>query len=157
MKVFSKLLGARSAAIWGMVFLMVTVAGVYLAPRGDASGEWIYVKEGPVISVSPTPVPNKRNTVVTIAGVGFEPNEELGIRLEMGGVMSDIRHQVKPAPKTDEDGAFVSQWKLGRETRLIGPGVKVLMIVDDEGDVIAHAPFVLAEVEKKAEKGKKKK
>ena len=156
MKLISKLLGARSAAIWGMVFLMVTVAGVYLAPRGDASGEWIYVKEGPVLSVSPTPVPNKRNTVVTIAGVGFEPNEELGIRLEMGGVMSDIRHQVKPTPKTDEDGAFVAQWKMGREFRLLKPGVHALIIVDDEGDTVAHAPMVIAEREKKDDKKKKK-
>lgn len=156
MKVLIKLLGARSAALWGMVIVMVTVGGVHLMPRGDASGEWIYIKEGPVVRVAPTPIPNKSNTIVTIAGVGFEPNQELGIRIEMGNVISDIRHQVKPAPKTDEDGAFMSQWKLGRELRLLDSGVQTLKIVNANGDVIAHAPMVLAEPEKKAEKKAKK-
>jgi hypothetical protein len=157
MKAFNKLFGAHSAAIWAMVILMVTVAGVYLAPRGDASGEWIYVKEGPVVQVSPTPVPYKKATMITIAGVGFEPNTELGIRIEMGGVISDIRHQVKPTPKTDKDGAFMSQWTLGNEMRLIGSGVHVIRIVNEDGDVLAHAPFVLGQQEKKAEKKKAKK
>lgn len=109
-----------------------------------------------MVRVAPTPIPNKRDTMVTIAGVGFEPNQELGIRIEMGDVISDIRHQVKPAPKTDEDGAFMSQWKLGRELRLLDTGVQTLKIVNANGDVIAHAPLVLAEPEKKAEKKAKK-
>jgi len=133
----------------------VTVAGVYVAPRGDAIGEWIYVKEGPVLQISPAPIPNKSNTMVTIAGVGFEPNEELGLRIEIGGVTSEIRNQVKPTPKTDEEGAFVAQWKLGRELRLMDSGVHTLRVVNDNGDVVAHAPFVLAAKEKKEKKAKK--
>jgi len=152
MKIFNKLLGARAAAIWGMVLVMVTVAGVYLAPRGDASGEWIYVKEGPVVRIAPTPIPNKRNTVVTIAGVGFEPNEELGLRIEMGGVTSEIRNQVKPMPKTDDEGAFMTEWKIGREIGMLDPGVITLRVVNANGDVVAHAPFVLAKAEKKSKK-----
>lgn len=156
MRLFNNLLGVRTAALWGMVIFMVTVAGVYIAPRGDASGGWIYIEEGPIVRIAPTPVPYKSNTVVTIAGVGFEPNQELGIRIEMGGVISDIRHQVKPTPKTDENGAFMSEWKLGRELRLIGSGVHTLSIVNENGDVLAHAPFVLAQQEKKDGKKAKK-
>lgn len=152
MKGFSKLRGANHVMIWGIALVMVMVAGVYLMPRGDAIGTWVYVKEAPVVQVGPFPVPNKSNTVVTIAGVGFEPKQELGIRIEMGGVMSDIRYQVKPSPVTDEDGAFASQWKLGRELRLMESGVHTLAIVDESGDIITHTPFVLAEAEKKKKK-----
>ena len=152
MKNINKLINAHAAAIVGMAFVIVTVVGVYLAPRGDANGEWIYVKEGPVVRIAPTPIPNKRNTVVTIAGVGFEPNEELGLRIDMGGVTSEIRNQVKPTPKTDEEGAFMTEWKLGRELRLLDPGVITLRVVNANGDVVAHAPFVLDEAPKKSKK-----
>ena len=152
MKIVNKLAGLHAAAIAGMAFIIVTVAGVHLAPRGDASGEWIYVKEGPVVRVAPTPIPNKPGTVVTIAGVGFEPNEELGLRIEMGGVVSEIRNQVKPIPKSDKDGAFMAEWNIGREIRMLNPGVQTLRIVNANGDVVAHAPFVLSKAEKKSKK-----
>jgi hypothetical protein len=155
MKVSRKPLGMRIAAICGMAFLILTVAGVYLVPRGDANGGWIYVKEDPVLRVAPTPIPNKKGVKVTIAGVGFEPKQELGLRIMMGGVMSDVRHQVKPAPMTNEEGAFYSEWTLGNELRLLGPGAHTIAVVNEEGDVLAHAPFVVAEAEKKA-KAKKK-
>jgi hypothetical protein len=154
MKLLHKLRGVRWAAIFGMAFLIVTVAGVYLAPRGDANGGWIYVKEDPVLRVAPTPIPNKKGAKVTIAGVGFEPKQELGLRIMMGGVMSDIRHQVKPAPTTNEEGAFASEWTLGNELRLLGSGAHTISVVNEEGDVLAHAPFVVAEAEKKAKSKK---
>ena len=142
----------RIAMVAVLTFFVVTVGSV-LTPIGTADGGWIYVKEQPVLRVAPTPVPNKKG-VVTIAGVGFEPNQELGLRLVMGGVMSDIRHQVKPTPKTDKNGAFSSSWSINRELRLLKPGVHTLMAVNDDGDVIAQAPLV---IDKKAKKSKAKK
>jgi hypothetical protein len=151
--------GSRSASIWGMTFFILMVAGVLLGPSGDVSGGWIYVKEAAVLSVAPTPVPNTKNAKVTIAGVGFEPKQEVGLRIKMGGVMSDVRHQVKPLPVTNEEGAFASEWTLGAELKLLGPGAHTLSAVNDNGDVIAQAPFVVAQPEKKktekTEKAKK--
>ena len=156
MDVSRKKAGANSAGIWVMTFLIVLVGGVYLGPIGDVSGGWIYIKEMPVLRVDPTPIPTTKGAKVTIAGVGFEPKQELGLRIKMGGVMSDVRYQVKPVPMTNEEGAFASEWVLGAETKLLGPGAHTLTAVNDNGDVLAHAPFVIAQPEKKkAEKGKK--
>lgn len=150
----SKLFTRRAAIVAIAAFFAVSIGGV-IKPLGTAQGGWIYVKEQPVLRVAPTPVPNKKG-VITIAGVGFEPNQELGLRLVMGGVMSDIRHQVKPTPKTDKTGAFASSWNINRELRLLGPGVHTLMAVNEDGDVIAQAPLVIDKKAKKS-KGKKKK
>jgi hypothetical protein len=156
MDVSRKKAGANSAGIWVMTFFIVLVGGVYLGPSGIASGGWIYIKEMPVLRVEPTPIPTTKGAKVTIAGVGFEPKQELGLRIKMGGVMSDVRYQVKPVPMTNEEGAFASEWVLGAETKLLGPGAHTLTAVNDNGDVLAHAPFVIAQPEKKkAEKGKK--
>jgi hypothetical protein len=142
-----------------MAVIILMVAGVLLSPSGDVSGGWIYVKEGAVLRVAPTPIPNTKNAKVTIAGVGFEPKQEVGLRIKMGGVMSDVRHQVKPLPVTNEEGAFASEWTLGAELKLLGPGAHTLSAVNDNGDVIAQAPFVVAQPEKKktekTEKAKK--
>ena len=148
----SQLFTRRAAIVAIVAFFAVSVGGV-ITSRGTAQGGWIYVKEQPVLRVAPTPVPNKKG-VVTIAGVGFEPNQELGLRLVMGGVMSDIRHQVKPTPKTDKEGAFSSSWSINRELRMLKPGVHTLMAVNADGDVIAQAPLV---IDKKAKKSKDKK
>lgn len=145
----------RVAMVAALAFFVVTVGSVF-APMGTANGGWIYVKEQPVLRISPTPVPNKSGTHVTFAGVGFEPNQELGIRLMMGGVTSDIRHQVKPAPKTNAEGAFSADWRMRREFRLLKPGVHTVSVVNEDGDVIAQAPLVIDKKPKK-KKAKKKK
>ena len=147
-----KLLGARFAQIGLVGILILAVAGIYLMPREDAVAGWIYVKDGPVVTIGPTPVPNKSGTNVTIAGVGFEPNQELGLRVVMGGAMSDVRFQVKPEPKTDAEGNFAVVWRLRRELRLLEPGAHKFMIVNEAGDVLATAPLVIGPKAKKKKK-----
>lgn len=132
-----------SAGVCALAFIALIAGSVYLLPGGNVTGGWVYVKDSPTVVVAPTPIPNKKNVEVTIAGSGFEPNEELGLRIVMGGVMSDVRHQVKPTPKANEYGAFASEWKLGNELRLLKPGAYSMMVVNEDGDVLAHAPFVL--------------
>jgi hypothetical protein len=139
-----------------VTFLIILLAALLLGPTEYLSAGWIYIKELPVLSVGPTPIPNTKGAKVTIAGVGFEPKQELGLRIKMGGVMSDVRHQVKPLPVTNEDGAFASEWVLDAETKLLGPGAHTLTAVNDNGEVLAHAPFVLAQPEKKKTKEKEK-
>jgi len=144
-----------SVGVCLLAVIVLIVGSVYLLPNGNVTGGWVYVKDSPVVTVNPTPIPNKSNVEVTIAGSGFEPNEELGLRIVMGGVMSDVRHQVKPKPVANEYGAFASEWKLGRELRLLKPGAYSMMVVNDDGDVLAHAPFVLEAKPMKDAKKKK--
>jgi len=141
-----------SAGVGVLALIVLVVGSVYLLPSGNVTGGWVYVKDSPTMSINPTPVPNKPKTVVTIAGSGFEPGEEIGIRVVMGGVMSDVRHQVKPAPKANEYGAFASDWVLNREFRLLPPGAYTMMAVNEDGDVLAHAPFVIGPKPKKEKK-----
>jgi hypothetical protein len=150
MEAYKKLLGGGSARFRLMMILILAAGGVYYMPRGEAIAGWIYVKDGPVVQIGPIPVVNTKGAKVTIAGVGFEPNQELGIRIVMGGAMSDVRFQVKPLPKTNDQGTFASEWVFGNELRLLGPGAHKLMVVNEAGEVLAHAPLVVAPAEKKA-------
>ena len=144
--------GVGFARIGLVVILTLALGGFYLSPLGDAVAGWIYVKEGPTVTIGPTPVPNKPKTAVTIAGVGFEPNQELGLRLVMGGAMSDVRFQVKPEPKTDAEGNFAVIWTLNRELGMLEPGAHKFMVVNEEGDVLAVAPLVIGPKAAKAKK-----
>lgn len=130
--------------------------GAAYLPSGTLSAGWVYIGETPNLVISPSVIPLKKGAKVTIAGSGFEKGQELGIRLMMGGVVSDIRHQVKPAPKVGADGSFHSVWTLGNEPRLIPAGSMSIKIVNEDGDVLAHAPVVWAKEAKKDAKKKKK-
>lgn len=150
MEPYKKLFAAGSARIRLMMILILAASGLSYMPLGEATAGWIFVKDGPVVQIGPLPVANTKGAKVTIAGVGFEPNQELGLRIVMGGVMSDVRFQVKPVPKTNAEGTFASEWSFGNELRLLGPGAHTLMVVNEAGDVLAHAPLVVAPAEKKA-------
>lgn len=147
-----KLSGVGFARIGLVAILTLALGGFYLSPLGEAVAGWIFVKEGPTVTIGPTPVPNKSGTNVTIAGIGFEPNQELGLRLMMGGAMSDVRFQVTPEPKTDAEGNFAVVWRLRRELRLLEPGAHKFMVVNDAGDVLAVAPLVIGPKAAKAKK-----
>jgi hypothetical protein len=109
------------------------------------------------VAVSPTPVPYKRRVKVLIAGSGFKPKQELGIRVMMGGVLSDISFLVKPRPIVNEFGAFGSVWTLNREIRrkLVKANTAyTVTIVDEDGNTLGTTPLVF---DKAAKKKKKKK
>ncbi len=109
------------------------------------------------VAVSPNPVPYKRRVKVLIAGSGFKPKQELGIRVMMGGVLSDISFLVKPRPIVNEFGAFGSVWTLNREIRrkLVKANTAyTVTVVDENGNTVGTAPLVF---DKAAKKKKKKK
>ena len=84
--------------------------------------------------------------------------KELGIRVMMGGVLSDISFLVKPQPIANEFGAFASVWSLNREIRrkLLKSGTAyTLTIVDENGDTLATAPLMMGKAAKKGKKSKK--
>ncbi|MFQ5684215.1 MAG: hypothetical protein ACE5HC_13185 [Candidatus Binatia bacterium] len=111
------------------------------------------------VAVSPTPVAYKKKVKVLIAGSGFKPKQELGIRVMMGGVLSDISFLVKPRPIANKYGAFASVWKLNREIRrkLVKPGTAyTITVVDQDGNSVGTAPLVFDKAKKKGKKKKKK-
>lgn len=140
-------------------FLVVgALASENLFRSSQAEGGWVYIKESPKLIVSPTPIPYQRKTAVTIAGSGFEPKQEISLQIELGGVPSDISFMIKPRPVANEFGAFSSVWLLDGEVRgkLLSPTAYTLRAEDENGNVLAHAPFVFAEVKKDAKKPAKK-
>ncbi len=151
--IFRSLLLVAGAAFVAVGFLGTAV----FLPVPEATGAWVYVKGEPSLVVSPLPVPYKRKVKVTIAGSGFEPNQEVELHIIMGGVPSDISSLVKPQPKANEYGAFVVEWTIDREIRakLLDPTPYTLEAVNEDGTVLAHAPLAFV-AEKKEKKEKKK-
>ncbi len=146
MKKFNAVLGIAVAAVF---FMTLLGGGSFLSPFGEVA----IAEAGPNVNVSPALVKPKKGKIL-IAGSGFKPKQELGIRVMMGGVLSDISFLVKPRPIANEYGAFASTWKLrGREFKrgLLKAGTAyTVTIVDEDGNTLAPAPLVI-------DKGKKKK
>ena len=149
---FGGVLGIGVAAFF---FLTLLGGGPVLFPLGDVA----IAEAGPNISVSPAPVKvKKKGMAILIAGSGFKPKQKLGIRLMMGGVLSDISFLVKPRPVANKFGAFASTWKLRREfkRKLLKPGTAyTITIVDEDGNTLGTAPLVFEKAKKKAKKKKK--
>ncbi len=145
-KKFRAVLGVSIAVVF---FMTLLGGGSFLSPIGEVA----IAEAGPNVSISPAPVKPKKGAIL-IAGAGYKPKQELGIRVMMGGVLSDISFLVKPRPIANKFGAFASTWKLrGREFKrgLLKAGtVYTVSIVDEDGNTLATAPLVI-------DKGKKKK
>ncbi len=109
----------------------------------------------PEVTILPDKVEYKRNVQAVITGSGFKPNQEIGLRIMMGGVLSDISYLVKPRPITNKNGSFASIWTLNREIRrkLITLGSHDLTAVDEDGNELAVGKLTF----KKARAAKKKK
>jgi len=110
---------------------------------------------GPELGVLPAKVEYKRRVQAFISGSGFKPNQEIGIRIMMGGVLSDISYLIKPRPIANDNGAFASVWTLNREIRrkLLTIGSHKLTAVDEDGNELATTKLTF----KKAASKKKKK
>ncbi len=143
-KLLNVVLAMGVAAVF---FLTVLGSGSSLVPFGEVA----IAEAGPNVTIAPAPVKPKKGKLL-IAGSGFKPKQELGIRLVMGGVLSDISYMVKPLPVANEYGAFASTWKIkGRYFKLLKAGTAyTVWIVDQDGNTLATAPLVI-------DKGKKKK
>jgi hypothetical protein len=132
-------------------FLTLLSGGSYSIPFGEVA----IAEAGPNVTVAPAPVPYKRKTKVWISGSGFKPKQELGIRVMMGGVLSDISFLVKPRPIANEFGAFSSVWSLNREIRrkLVKANTAyTITIVDEDGNTVGTAPLVFDKAKKKKKK-----
>ena len=94
---------------------------------------------------------------VTIVGTGFKPGQELNMLLiTEDGLESDIGYYLKPAPKANKIGSWVTTWSCGRfiKKKVITKGAYTITVTDNDYNVITHAPVAFYAV-KKAKKKKK--
>jgi hypothetical protein len=151
---------ARISGVVAIAFFLAVLGSGFSLPFSGESGVSVAIAGGPMVSVSPLPVKPKKGKV-SIAGSGFKPNQAIGIRIFMGGVLSDISYLVKPkVEKTNEFGAFGATWGLNREfkRKLLKAGTTYeIAVVDEDGNTLATAPFMVDKAAKKKGKKKKKK
>jgi len=136
----------------------LTVAAVFGEKIGPLPGNYFITGLKPNITIAPAPVPYKKGNVY-ISGSGFKPKQELGIRVMLGGVLSDISFLVKPRPIANKFGAFSSVWKLNREIRrklLKANTAYTVTIVDEDGNTVGTAPLVFDKAKKKKKPKKRK-
>jgi hypothetical protein len=149
-KKFRAVLGVSIAVVF---FMTLLGGGSFFSPIGEVA----IAEAGPNVTVSPAPVKPKKGKIL-ISGSGYKPKQELGIRVMMGGVLSDISFLVKPRPIVNEYGAFASTWGLrGREFKrgLLKAGTAyTITIVDENGNTLATAPLVFDKAKKKKKKKK---
>ena len=94
---------------------------------------------------------------VTIVGTGFKPGQEVSLLFATAdGVQTDIGYSLKPAPKANKIGSWVTTWSCGRfiKKKLITKGAYAITVTDSDYNVITHAPVAFY-AEKKAKKKKK--
>ena len=146
---------ARIFAILAVAFFLSVFSSIAPLSLGGA-GESVALAGGAEVTVLPKKVEYKRRVPVFISGSGFKPNQEVGIRITMGGVLSDVSYLVKPRPKTNANGSFGSVWTLNREIRrkLVKMGKNAITIVDANGNELAsgNINFVKARSKKKKKK-----
>jgi hypothetical protein len=147
-----------AASILAVVFAIGLLAGESLLRLPEAEGRWVFIKEAPILLVTPTPVPYQRKQIVRVSGSGFEPKQEISLQIELGGVPTDISYMVNPRPIPNEFGAFSSEWLLDGEIqgKLLSPTAYTLRAEDENGSILAHAPLVLVAPKKDPKKEVKK-
>ena len=109
-----------------------------------------------VLNATPVVKMDKKATFVDLYGTGFKPEQEIRLLFtDADGVQSDVGYALKPEPKVDENGNWVTRWDASRyvSKKLIKAGTASITITDDEYNALATVP-VNFYAEKKKEKKK---
>lgn len=96
--------------------------------------------------------PNKvsKKTAVTVTASGLKAGQEVGLRLIMGGVLSDVSFLAKPnIEKADDKGMVNTKWTINRELRVLDNGDHEIMLVDADGNTLAKTMLTVAKPAKK--------
>lgn len=147
---------ARISTILAGVFFLAVLGNVAPLPLFSDGETSVALAAGAEVTLLPKSVEYKRNVQVFISGSGFKPKQELGLRIMMGGVLSDVSYLVKPRPVPNSNGAFASVWTLNREIRrkLLALGANDFTVVDADGNTLAKGKIMFKKARSK--KGKKK-
>ena len=111
---------------------------------------------GPVVMVANPYQKLDNKAKVTIVGNGFKPGQQVSLLFTSAdGVQAAIGYALKPAPKANKIGAWVTTWSCGRfvKKKLIKKGAYKITVTDSDYNAIDHAPIAFYA----AKKAKKKK
>jgi hypothetical protein len=132
--------------------MIVSLAGfTFLIPTHAEAGGL-----AATVMVATPNVKMDKKAKITIVGAGFQPGQEVSLLFtDVNGVQSDIGYALKPQPKANKLGAWVTTWSCGRyiSKKLIKEGAYTIMVTDSDYNIIAHTPVAFY----KAKKAKKKK
>ena len=115
-------------------------------------------KTGSAMVVNATPVVkmDKKATFVDLYGTGFTPKQEIVILFTTADdVQSDIGDALKPEPKVDEHGQWVTRWdaSIYVAKKLVKSGTFTITVTDGDYNTLASVPvsFYEEKEEKKKE------
>ena len=112
---------------------------------------------GPMVMVANPYVKLDNKATVAIVGNGFQPDQEVSLLFTtVDGVQTDIGYALKPAPKANKIGAWVTTWSCGEfiKKKLITKGAYKITVTDSDYNAIDHAPVAFY-AEKEAKEKKK--
>lgn len=92
---------------------------------------------------------------VVVMGTGFKPGEEVRLLFTSAdGVQADIGYALKPAPKANKIGSWVTVWNASRyvKRKIIKGGAYTITVVDSDYNVLTHAPVAFYQEPKKKKK-----
>ncbi|UCG63909.1 MAG: hypothetical protein JSW12_14755, partial [Deltaproteobacteria bacterium] len=95
----------------------------------------------PKVMVANPMVKMDKKATITIVGTGFQPDQEVSLLFtDVDGVQSDIGYALKPQPKANTIGAWVTTWSCGRyiSKKLIKEGAYAITVTDGDYNILAH-------------------
>jgi len=135
-----------------MVFGLVGCATMGPGKTGAEEGLAAQSKPGPTVVVASPNVKMGSKAKITIVGTGFNPGQEVSLLFTTtDGVQADIGYALKPQPKANKIGAWVTTWSCGRyvKKKLIKEGAYAITVADSEYNIIAHAPVAFYKAKEK--------
>jgi len=93
-----------------------------------------------------------KKAIITIVGTGFKPGQEVSLLFTTtDGVQADIGYALKPQPKANNIGAWVSTWSCGRyiSKKLIKEGAYTITVADSDYNILAHTPVAFYKAKEK--------
>ena len=122
----------RKIVCFLILAIFVAVGYGYSGAADDAS---------PTVAVA-APIKMTKKASATISGKGFKPGQEVNILfMAKDGVQSDIVYALKPAPKSDDAGAWSTTWSCSdfiKRKMVEAGGSYRITVTDDEYNPIAH-------------------
>jgi len=135
-----------------MVFGLVGCATMGPGKTGAEEGLTAQSKPGPTVVVANPNVKMSKKAMVTVVGAGFQPGQTVSLLFTTtDGVQADIGYALKPKPKANKIGAWVTTWSCGRyvSKKLIKEGAYAITVADSEYNIIAHAPVAFYKAKEK--------
>jgi len=131
--------------------MIVSLAGftALLPAKAEAGGL------APKVMVATPNVKMGSKAKITIMGTGFKPGQEVSLLFtDVNGVQSDIGYALKPKPKANKIGAWVTTWSCGRyiKKKLIKAGAYAIIVADSDYNSLAHTPVAFYKAKKKKKK-----